>query len=134
MTRKIISFLSLTFSLLLFSPVSLFPQNQLRILIIGAHPDDAEKAGGTAAKYTAMGHIVQLVSVTNGDAGHQSMGGGPLAKRRTEEAPMPVGSAGLLSFYREKTDSIIKIRPELVIIMTLSLIIAVILLRLFFPR
>jgi LmbE family N-acetylglucosaminyl deacetylase len=29
---------------------------------------------------------VQLVSVTNGDAGHQSMGGGSLAERRTKEA------------------------------------------------
>jgi len=62
------------------------PEKQLRILIIGAHPDDAEKAGGTAAKYVALGHKVQLVSMTNGDAGHHEMGGGPLAKRRTEEA------------------------------------------------
>ena len=58
----------------------------LRLLIIGAHPDDAEKSGGTAAKYVAIGHKVQLVSMTNGDAGHQDMGGGVLAKRRTEEA------------------------------------------------
>jgi len=62
------------------------PEHQLRVLIIGAHPDDAEKAGGTAAKYTAMGHKVLLVSMTNGDAGHYEIGGGPLAKRRTEEA------------------------------------------------
>jgi len=62
------------------------PESQLRVLIIGAHPDDAESSGGTAAKYTALGHKVKLVSLTNGCAGHQSMGGGPLAKRRTEEA------------------------------------------------
>jgi len=55
-------------------------------------------------------------------------------KRRTDESPMPVGSAGLLSFYQEKTDSIVKIRPEFVLIMTLSLILAVILASLFIPR
>jgi LmbE family N-acetylglucosaminyl deacetylase len=55
-------------------------------MIIGAHPDDAEKAGGTAAKYAALGYEVLLVSMTNGDAGHYKMGGGVLAKRRKEEA------------------------------------------------
>jgi LmbE family N-acetylglucosaminyl deacetylase len=33
-----------------------------------------------------MGHVVKFVSVTNGDAGHQSEGGGILAKRRFAEA------------------------------------------------
>ena len=62
------------------------PGSQLRVMIIGAHPDDAEKAGGTAAKYTALGYEVLLVSMTNGDAGHYKMGGGVLAQRRMEEA------------------------------------------------
>jgi LmbE family N-acetylglucosaminyl deacetylase len=62
------------------------PGSQLRVMIIGAHPDDAEKAGGTAAKYASLGYEVLLVSMTNGDAGHYKMGGGILAKRRKEEA------------------------------------------------
>ena len=62
------------------------PEKQLRILIIGAHPDDPEKAGGTAAKFVNMGHKVRLVALTNGDAGHQTMGGGALARRRIAEA------------------------------------------------
>jgi LmbE family N-acetylglucosaminyl deacetylase len=33
-----------------------------------------------------MGHAVKFVSVTNGDAGHQTEGGGALAKRRMAEA------------------------------------------------
>jgi LmbE family N-acetylglucosaminyl deacetylase len=42
---------------------------RLRILVIGAHPDDADiKAGGTAAKWCALGHVVRLVSLTNGQA------------------------------------------------------------------
>ena len=58
----------------------------LRVLIIGAHPDDPDDTGGTAAKYVARGHKVKMVSLTNGNAGHQSQGGGPLAGRRAEEA------------------------------------------------
>ncbi len=61
-------------------------QKMLRLLIIGAHPDDADNCGGTAARYISLGHKVRLVSVTNGCAGHQSTGGGVLAKRRAEEA------------------------------------------------
>jgi LmbE family N-acetylglucosaminyl deacetylase len=60
---------------------------KLRIIVFGAHPDDAEfKAGGTAAKWARLGHHVKLVSVTNGDIGHWQMAGGPLAQRRTAEA------------------------------------------------
>ncbi|MEX2175581.1 MAG: PIG-L family deacetylase [Pirellulaceae bacterium] len=59
---------------------------KLRIVVFGAHPDDAEfKAGGTAAKWAKLGHHVKLVSVTNGDIGHWEMAGGPLAQRRTAE-------------------------------------------------
>ncbi|GAC1469827.1 MAG: hypothetical protein NVSMB9_14160 [Isosphaeraceae bacterium] len=62
-------------------------ENPCRILIIGAHPDDADiKAGGTAAKWTALGHVVRLVSLTDGRAGHQSTHGPDLAIRRRREA------------------------------------------------
>jgi LmbE family N-acetylglucosaminyl deacetylase len=59
--------------------------HQLRVLVFGAHPDDPEKVGGTMAKFVAMGHQVRLVSLTNGNAGHFAMGGGPLAQRRYQE-------------------------------------------------
>jgi len=59
----------------------------LRIIVFGAHPDDCDlDAGGTAALWAAKGHAVKFVSLTNGDAGHQSEGGGALAKRRRAEA------------------------------------------------
>lgn len=59
----------------------------LRILIIGAHPDDPDySVGGTAALYARQGHLVKLVSLTNGDAGHHEEGGAPLAWRRRKEA------------------------------------------------
>jgi LmbE family N-acetylglucosaminyl deacetylase len=60
---------------------------KLNIIAFGAHPDDCDqRAGGTAAKYAALGHRVRFVAVTNGDAGHQSEGGGALAARRRAEA------------------------------------------------
>jgi LmbE family N-acetylglucosaminyl deacetylase len=63
------------------------PEGQkLRIIVFGAHPDDAEfKAGGVAAMWAAQGHHVKFVSMTNGDLGHYQMGGGPLAHRRKAE-------------------------------------------------
>ncbi|HWK10132.1 MAG TPA: PIG-L family deacetylase, partial [Vicinamibacterales bacterium] len=39
----------------------------LRIVALGAHPDDAElKFAGTAALMAAQGHKVKLVALTNG--------------------------------------------------------------------
>jgi LmbE family N-acetylglucosaminyl deacetylase len=62
-------------------------EQPLRILVIGAHPDDADiKTGGTSAKWCARGHVVRLVSLTNGQAGHQTMRGPELARRRRVEA------------------------------------------------
>jgi LmbE family N-acetylglucosaminyl deacetylase len=60
---------------------------KIRVIAFGAHPDDCDiRAAGLAAKYAAAGHLVKFVSVTNGDAGHQEMGGGMLADRRRKEA------------------------------------------------
>lgn len=59
---------------------------KLRIIIFGAHPDDAEYRGaGVAMKWARMGHHVKLVAATNGDIGHWGMAGGPLALRRKKE-------------------------------------------------
>ncbi len=59
---------------------------KLRIIIFGAHPDDAEYRGaGVAMKWARLGHHVKLVSTTNGDIGHWQQAGGPLALRRTKE-------------------------------------------------
>jgi N-acetylglucosamine malate deacetylase 1 len=63
------------------------PSEPLRLLVIGAHPDDADyHAAGLAALYRMAGHTVKLVSMTNGDAGHQTLRGAELARRRRAEA------------------------------------------------
>ncbi|QDV45151.1 4-oxalmesaconate hydratase [Stieleria neptunia] len=83
------------------APDRLFAQDgsePLKIICFGAHPDDAEyKSGGTAALWAAQGHQVKLVSVTNGDIGHWSMAGGPLAKRRAAESAKVAERLGVTS-------------------------------------
>lgn len=67
---------------------TVFGQNEkIRIIAFGAHPDDCDiRAAGTAALFAKMGYPVKFVSVTNGDAGHQTMRGAELARRRLGEA------------------------------------------------
>ncbi len=58
-----------------------------RLLIIGAHPDDAEyHAGGLASTYRQLGRCVKLVSVTDGGAGHFRRGTDELITARREES------------------------------------------------
>ncbi|PYT15993.1 MAG: GlcNAc-PI de-N-acetylase [Acidobacteria bacterium] len=73
------------------APAQAPADGKLRIIIFGAHPDDAEYRGaGVAMKWAKMGHHVKLVSTTNGDIGHWQIAGGPLALRRKKEV-MEVG-------------------------------------------
>ena len=89
-TRKTIFGLVLLVVVLCLSAFAIAAQDsddgKLRIMAIGAHPDDCEiKVGGVGAMWAAQGHHVKFVSVTNGDVGHWKMAGGALAKRRTAE-------------------------------------------------
>lgn len=93
-------------SFCLLLPVSAWAQDgsvkeadeKIRVIVFGAHPDDAEyKAGGVAALWAKAGHHVKLVSVTNGDIGHWEMAGGPLAKRRTAESALVAERLGVTS-------------------------------------
>lgn len=59
----------------------------LRLLILGAHPDDAEyHVGGLAVLYRQAGHEVKMVSLTDGSAGHHLRPGPELVARRRAEA------------------------------------------------
>lgn len=77
-----------TLALLIAGMSALAAQDgKIHVIAFGAHPDDCDiRAAGTAALFAKMGHAVKFVSVTNGDAGHQSMSGAALAKRREAEA------------------------------------------------
>jgi len=59
----------------------------VRILGIGAHPDDLEiLCGGTLAKYSATGHKISMAIVTEGSAGSSELSIEELAKVRKKEA------------------------------------------------
>ena len=61
--------------------------DKIRVIAFGAHPDDCDiRAAGTAALLASQGIAVKFVSVTNGDAGHQTLKAVELAKRRLGEA------------------------------------------------
>lgn len=88
-----------TLFLLFALALALPAQQKLRVLAIGAHPDDCDiKFAGTAALFAKMGHAVKFLSVTNGDAGHQEMGGGPLAKRRYAETQESMKRSGIAEY------------------------------------
>jgi N-acetylglucosamine malate deacetylase 1 len=77
----------------------------LRLLILGAHPDDAEyAAGGLAAHYRAMGHIVRMISATNGEAGHHKTYGPKLVERRKLEAAAAASVIGAEHEVGEERD------------------------------
>lgn len=51
------------------------------------------------------------------------------SKKEKNKAPMPASSAGLLRFFEDETQGI-KIRPEIVVGLTIALVVVTILLRL----
>ncbi|MFO0924063.1 MAG: PIG-L family deacetylase [Pirellulales bacterium] len=59
----------------------------VKVLVLGAHPDDAEVfAGGLLSLHAERGAILRIISVTDGRNGHQSMSDGELIQRRRREA------------------------------------------------
>src|SRR5690242_20149807 len=71
---------------------------KLRVIVFGAHPDDAEYRGaGVAMKWARAGHHVKLVSATNGDVGHWQTAGGPLAQRRYKEVQEVARQLGVVT-------------------------------------
>ena len=67
----------------------------MRVLAIGAHPDDLEcHCGGTLARYVAQGHEVVMCHASAGDHGAEGALGARLAAMRTEEARKAAALAG----------------------------------------
>jgi LmbE family N-acetylglucosaminyl deacetylase len=59
----------------------------LRLLVLGAHPDDAEyHAGGLVIAYRELGHVVRMISLTDGSAGHYERSPATLGPMRKAEA------------------------------------------------
>ncbi len=58
-----------------------------RVLVLGAHPDDAEfSAGGLLSRHARQGATIRMVSVTDGRSGHHEIRPQDLVTIRREEA------------------------------------------------
>jgi preprotein translocase subunit Sec61beta len=53
-------------------------------------------------------------------------------RKKKDTGPMPAASAGLLRFFEEETEGV-KIRPELLVVFSVSLIVVSVLAKVFFP-
>ena len=61
--------------------------SSVRILVLGAHPDDAEfHAGAFLARHANLGATIRIISVTDGRSGHQSIPSSELVEIRRKEA------------------------------------------------
>ena len=54
------------------------------------------------------------------------------SKKKKRDVPMPASSAGLLRFFEDESEGV-KIRPEIVMIVSVAIIVVSILIRLLFP-
>ncbi|MCW4002498.1 MAG: preprotein translocase subunit Sec61beta [Candidatus Bathyarchaeota archaeon] len=54
-----------------------------------------------------------------------------MSKKKKDTGPMPAASAGLLRFFEEETEGI-KVRPELLVALAVSLIVVSVLAKIFF--
>jgi preprotein translocase subunit Sec61beta len=52
-------------------------------------------------------------------------------KKDKERSPMPAASAGLLRFFEEETEGV-KVRPELLVVLAVTLIVVAVLAQVFF--
>jgi len=104
----------------------------MRVLAVGAHPDDLEiTCGGTLAKYTRRGDHVVMCHVTKGDKGHFHIPSEELAEIRENEAraaariigaetismgfldgEVPAGDLGIMMKF---VDVIRQVRPDVIV-------------------
>jgi LmbE family N-acetylglucosaminyl deacetylase len=65
----------------------IFAGKLLKVVCVGAHPDDPESGcGGTLAKFAGMGHAVTIIYLTRGEAGIAGKSNDASAAIRTREA------------------------------------------------
>ena len=81
------------------------PDEPLRVVVTGAHPDDPESGcGGLIARLTAAGHRVTIVYLTRGEAGIPGTSADAAATTRSEEARMACELLGATPVFLGQVD------------------------------
>jgi len=80
----------------------------MRVLAVGAHPDDIEiLCAGTLAKFAALGHQVVMAYATNGNMGHMFIPPDELAEIRRKEATNSAAVIGAEMIWMNIDDQLI---------------------------
>jgi len=77
----------------------------MRILAVGAHPDDLEiLCGGTLAKYARLGHNITMAVLTNGNMGHPNIEPAEMARIRRKEFENSANIIGANTIWMDVDD------------------------------
>ena len=77
----------------------------MRVLAIGAHPDDIDiKVGGTLSLYAQQGHEIFMCIVTNGNIGSVRLTKKEIAERRRKEAQASADTIGATLLWLDFND------------------------------
>jgi len=80
-------------------------EKKLRIVVVGAHPDDPESGcGGTIALYTSLGHEVTILYLTRGEAGIEQKTPQEAAAIRTTESEKACATLKALPIFADQID------------------------------
>lgn len=80
----------------------------MRVLAVGAHPDDVEiLCAGTLARYAREGHDVTIACVTDGAAGHAEIPPATLRGIRRDEATAAAGVIGAEVLFGALPDELV---------------------------
>lgn len=78
----------------------------LRVVCVGAHPDDPESGcGGTLSKLRTEGHEITLVYLTRGEAGVKNGDASATSRLRTEEALRACQTLGARAVFANQIDA-----------------------------
>jgi len=78
---------------------------RLKVVVFGGHPDDPETmAGGTLARFAALGHEVVCLYLTRGEAGIEGRSHADAARVRTGEAEKACAALGARPLFAGQVD------------------------------
>jgi LmbE family N-acetylglucosaminyl deacetylase len=89
------------------------PARQLRVVCVGAHPDDPESGcGGTLARYAVAGHRVTALYLTRGEAGIPGKSHDEAAAIRTAECEAACKILGAKTLFAGQIDGATEVNRE----------------------